>query len=86
MLSRRSLITGLISFVAAPAIVRASSLMPVKVIDSFDPEEVMVRLTKYFAPDDPVLGMSRLFWIGSNNKIVQMSIKNSGVYLDSLND
>jgi hypothetical protein len=29
-LSRRSLITGLVSFVAAPAIVRASSLMPVK--------------------------------------------------------
>ena len=31
-LNRRSLITGLISFVAAPAIVRASSLMPVKAI------------------------------------------------------
>jgi hypothetical protein len=29
-LSRRSLITGLVSFVAAPAIVRVSSLMPVK--------------------------------------------------------
>lgn len=28
--SRRSLITGLISFMASPAIVRASSLMPVK--------------------------------------------------------
>ena len=28
--SRRSLITGLISLIAAPAIVRASSLMPVK--------------------------------------------------------
>lgn len=30
MLSRRGLITGLISLAAAPAIVRASSLMPVK--------------------------------------------------------
>ena len=29
-LTRRGLITGLVSFVAAPAIVRASSLMPVK--------------------------------------------------------
>ena len=29
-LSRRSLITGLVSFVAAPAIVRATSIMPVK--------------------------------------------------------
>lgn len=32
MINRRGLITGLISLVAAPAIVRASSLMPVKVI------------------------------------------------------
>jgi hypothetical protein len=30
MLNRRSLITGLISLVAAPAIVRAGSLMPVR--------------------------------------------------------
>lgn len=33
MINRRGLITGLISLTAAPAIVRASSLMPVKVID-----------------------------------------------------
>lgn len=32
MLNRRSLITGLISLVAAPAIVRAGSLMPVKAL------------------------------------------------------
>lgn len=32
MINRRGLITGLISFVTAPAIVRASSLMPVKAI------------------------------------------------------
>jgi hypothetical protein len=30
LLTRRGLITGLVSLVAAPAIVRASSLMPVK--------------------------------------------------------
>ena len=30
MISRRSLITGLVSLVAAPAIVRVSSIMPVK--------------------------------------------------------
>jgi hypothetical protein len=30
--NRRALITGLISFIAAPAIVRASSLMPVKLM------------------------------------------------------
>jgi hypothetical protein len=33
MLTRRSLITGLVSLVAAPAIVRAGSLMPVKVTE-----------------------------------------------------
>lgn len=32
MINRRGLITGLISLAAAPAIVRASSLMPVKVV------------------------------------------------------
>jgi hypothetical protein len=30
MINRRGLITGLVSFIAAPAIVRAASLMPVK--------------------------------------------------------
>lgn len=33
MTTRRSFITGLVSFVAAPAIVRVSSIMPVKVVD-----------------------------------------------------
>ena len=33
LINRRKLITGLISFAAAPAIVRASSLMPVKVMN-----------------------------------------------------
>lgn len=40
MLNRRKLITGLISFVTAPAIVKANNLIPVKVMDSFDPKEV----------------------------------------------
>ena len=34
--SRRGFITGLIALVAAPAIVRAGSLMPVKSLDDFD--------------------------------------------------
>ncbi len=45
MISRRGLIGSLISLAAAPAIVRASSLMPVKVIDwqeGFHPLERMV--------------------------------------------
>lgn len=35
-LSRRELLTGLVAFAAAPAIVRAESLMPVKIIDWYD--------------------------------------------------
>lgn len=33
-INRRNLITGLISFAAAPAIVRAESLMKIKVVES----------------------------------------------------
>ena len=38
--SRRSFITGLVSLIAAPAIIRAGSLMPVKVMEfgPFDPD------------------------------------------------
>lgn len=44
MASRRGFLTGLISFVAAPAIVRSASLMPVKVMES--PVDL---LNKYYA-------------------------------------
>jgi hypothetical protein len=44
-LSRRSLITGLVSFVAAPAIVRVSSIMPVKAWAPYSDEIVL----KYLA-------------------------------------
>jgi len=45
LLSRRGLITGLASFLAAPAIVRASSLMPVKAVPAPQPysEEWMLQ-------------------------------------------
>lgn len=33
MIKRRAFLTGLIGIIASPAIVRASSLMPIKVID-----------------------------------------------------
>lgn len=46
LLSRRSLITGLASFLAAPAIVRASSLMPVKAFENpWLPPDYIVRMT-----------------------------------------
>lgn len=37
MIERRSFITGLVSLVAAPAIVRAGSLMPVRVVVEAEP-------------------------------------------------
>ena len=39
MIGRRGFITGLVSLVAAPAIVRAGNLMPVKVIEPLDLSE-----------------------------------------------
>lgn len=41
-LSRRGLITGLISFAAAPAIVRIESLMPVKVMEPYGIGPMMI--------------------------------------------
>jgi len=52
-INRRSLITGLISFVAAPAIVRVESLMPMKVVKQFNPEELLNELTN-FAYNEPI--------------------------------
>lgn len=49
MLSRRGLITGLISLAVAPAIVRASSLMPVKVMVPFNPEYSLRKIVEYWA-------------------------------------
>lgn len=45
-LSRRKLITGLISFAAAPAIVRIESLMPVKVMKSIDYNYVINKIVE----------------------------------------
>lgn len=54
-LSRRKLIGSLISLVAAPAIVRVSSIMPVKAILPL----------RYFCTTDiePVIFNSLLFWV-----------------------
>jgi hypothetical protein len=43
MLNRRSLITGLISLVAAPAIVRATSIMPIKALPTVEDLDTLAR-------------------------------------------
>ena len=50
MINRRSLITGLISFVATPAIVRAESLMKLSAPIKYDltPEEFLKEIMKPF--------------------------------------
>lgn len=45
--SRRSFITGLIAFAAAPAIVRAESLMPVKALPFADPSAIARAMQQY---------------------------------------
>ena len=47
-INRRSLITGLISFVAAPAIVRVESLMPVKVVKPMTHDEMLKAIMQPF--------------------------------------
>lgn len=44
--SRRSFITGLASIIAAPAIVRAASLMPVKIIQPVDEQDIYALLAQ----------------------------------------
>ena len=43
MLNRRSLITGLISLVAAPAIVRPTSIMPIKALPAVEDLDTLAR-------------------------------------------
>jgi hypothetical protein len=63
-LSRRSLITGLISLIAAPAIVRVSSLMPVKALKP-----------DYQVP--PVYFQGRLFWVTKDQpQTIQWGMQN----------
>lgn len=50
LISRRGLITGLASLVPAPAIVRASSIMPVKA----SPRDLWLEIAEQFRPGDYV--------------------------------
>ena len=85
MLNRRLLITGLISFVAAPAIVRVESLMKIKV-DKFDPKEAWEKLLASYEPIEYKYTPISLMWIDNVGKIHNLSVEESSIYLDSLND
>lgn len=87
MLNRRKLITGLISFVAAPAIVRANSLMQVKVMNSFDPQKAFHAfiLDYEVGSRDVVFSPIRLYWLSPEGLKI-MPVEQSDLYLESLND
>lgn len=71
--TRRSLITGLIALVAAPAIVRAGSLMPVKAMIASEPSIQLIPPGLYVPPvwdGTPFKAAGclidgRLYWINS---------------------
>lgn len=66
--TRRGLITGLIAFVAAPAIVRAASLMPVKVMERAEP----ILYTEYRGNPGPTLYRTdRIIWLLGDNFYVE---------------
>lgn len=73
-LSRRSLITGLISFMAAPAIVRAASLMPVKAIQHLSEQSIL----------DSMLEANRnCFWI-SHQGFWHLTMDSAGLRLKKI--
>ncbi len=74
-LNRRSLITGLISLVAAPAIVRAGSLMPVKLVELSIEDLLRLRI----ADAERVLAVSMQTIIYGNSE--WMPLRFSGVEL-----
>ncbi len=78
-IDRRSLITGLISFVAAPAIVRVESLMKIKVIDDY--EDICVKYLDilygklYIKPEWCITSFE-------NDQIVIKNIDPRDIYID----
>ena len=70
MTSRRGFITGLISLVAAPAIVRASSIMPVRSI-KMPPDNVFQALVQH-----PNMTATEILERFANLKIYRQSLVN----------
>jgi len=83
MINRRSLITGLIAFGATPAIVKASSLMPVKVMKcdpiQFEPyyDEFFETIITYNVPKE-------LFWFGES--LTRIYYENDELKVEHIDD
>lgn len=72
--SRRSLIKSLVPLVAAPAIVRASSLMPIKALPPSDTVEILLHMRMQDAYRVMNASMARIFY-GSNYEIVSYHVE-----------
>jgi len=83
MINRRSLTTGLISFIAAPAIVKVHNVMPVK--SYFNPEELLNKLISdnlpvYTGIDFGVLDMSAFYIHKIGDKVISQVIPKEEFY------
>lgn len=83
MICRRNLITGLISFIAAPAIIKASSLMPVKVMELYPQIAFDTLIDRLIAP---INVDCKLYWIDNDGEIISLPIKHDDLYLGRFND
>lgn len=83
LINRRKLITGLIAFGCAPAIMRAESLMKVK--SYFDPQKVLNTVIAQYEPLPYTICPIRLFYLDKNG-FYTLSYEESDVYLRNLDD
>ena len=81
--SRRSLITGLVSFLAAPAVVRAASLMPVKALTLEEIQQVILQpmVDNLIAIQTVYAGGYKLWITGKDNIIHYEPISNEQFYV-----
>lgn len=77
--SRRSLIKGLVSLIAAPAVVRASSLMPVRSLPPSDTVEILLHMRMRDAYRAMNASMARIFY-GSSYEITTYDIEGLPVF------
>lgn len=80
-LNRRGLLLGLASALAAPAIVHAGNLMPVKAIPFQDPSRVMADLMNDLYYGDTSFAVRRSYWCSLGGKICYHDITADEFYV-----
>ncbi len=87
-MNRRQLITGLVTLVAAPAIVRVANIMPIRVmppvgyiggsLHAEDCARFYARLKLYFAETDPWDRLNTLYLFGSPSPLTNWRTYEAG--------